>query len=354
MSEASIADAGGLAGQYTPMPEAEARAVLGSLYGLDGTLHRFATEKDDTFRVTTAAGDRVILKIANPDETRSELDFLNAVMAQVASADPGLPVPRVIATANGTELPVITDASGQVRFVRLLTYLAGTPLADTTATAEGREKIGAVLARLRLAMAGFDHPAAGRVLAWDVQHLASLEGLLAHVTDADQRLALTAGLRRFDEIAPRLKACRRQVLHNDFSQSNIVVDRDDPAFVTGIIDFGDTVTTAIAIDVSTALLNQLPRQPLADPESSDLFAAGRDILRGYLPLADLTEEELRLIPHLVMARVVARALLTIWRAGLFPDNQTYILRNTEQGWHQLDWFLSRSMAQVSDALSDFL
>jgi Ser/Thr protein kinase RdoA (MazF antagonist) len=67
-------------------------------------------------------------------------------------------------------------------------------------------------------------------------------------------------------------------------------------------------------------------------------------------VADLTDEELSLIPHLVMGRIVARTLLTIWRASLFPENSTYILRNTEQGWSQLNWFLSRSADEVSGQL----
>jgi Ser/Thr protein kinase RdoA (MazF antagonist) len=122
-----------------------------------------------------------------------------------------------------------------------------------------------------------------------------------------------------------------------------VVNHASPDFVAGVIDFGDAVRTAIAIDVSTALLNQLPA-----PAREDLFLEGRDILRGYLRHADLLENELALMPHLVMARVIARALLTIWRAGMFPENRTYIMRNTEQGWSQLDWFLSRSVDQISE------
>jgi Ser/Thr protein kinase RdoA (MazF antagonist) len=97
--------------------------------------------------------------------------------------------------------------------------------------------------------------------------------------------------------------------------------------------------------VATALLNQLP--PEAGP---DIFAEGRDLLRGYLSVAELTAQELALVPHLVMARVVARALLTNWRARIMPDNATYILRNTQQGWSQLAWFLARTPAAVSAAL----
>jgi len=342
---------GGLAGAYTPMDTARAAAVLRDVFGMRGTLKRFDTEKDDTFRVRTDDGTYV-LKIANPDEGYEELEFQNALMRHVEARDALLPVPRVVATTDVGDIGTITDIDGQRRHVRMLTFLDGTPLADTDSTPEGRVKIGRILARLRHATEGFDHPGKARVYPWDVQNLMKFAHLLDEVDEPAQHDALARGLDRYRDIAPRIPSLRRQVLHNDFSKSNIVVDHDAPGFVTGIIDFGDAVETAIAIDVSTALLNQLPRQPMANPDG-DLFAAGRDVLRGYLEKAELTDEELAMVPHFVMGRVIVRALLTLWRVKLFPDNETYIMRNTEQGWHQLDWFLSRSPEEVSDLLMPF-
>ena len=124
--------------------------------------------------------------------------------------------------------------------------------------------------------------------------------------------------------------------------------------LTGIIDFGDATRTAIAIDVATALLNHLPRDggPAERHRlTGDVFEDGRDVLDGYLARADLTPGELRLIPHLVMARVVTRALISTHRAAQFPDNAAYLLRNTEPGWAQLDWFLDHSVAEVTEWLT---
>ena len=237
---------------------------------------------------------------------------------------------------------------GSQRCVRLLTFLEGTPLDETQSDKTGRVQIGKMLARLRYATEGFTHEAEDRYYGWDVQHLLTLEHLLDEVDDYTQRQALSQGLERFRHIEVKLRQCRKHVLHNDFSKSNIIVDQNNPAYVTGIIDFGDAVKTAVAVDVATALLNQLPETP-----NVDLFYRGRDILEGYLSIADLTNEELALIPHLVMGRVITRALLTLWRVKLFPENRRYIMRNTEQGWHQLDWFLGRSPEQVSDILTPF-
>ena len=338
---------GGLSGNYVRTPNDRALQILHELYGMSGALTRFDTEKDDTFQVKSNQGI-FVLKIANPDETEVEIDFQNGILTHIAEKDPLLPVPRLKQTKCGNYKAKITDIDGSLRFVRLLTYLDGMPLDRIRSHPGQRIQIGRVLAQLRHAMEDFRHPGEARCYPWDVQHLLLQAPLLDEVTEPSKHDALARGLERFREIEPRLRDCRQQVLHNDFSKSNIVVDHNDQNFVKGIIDFGDSVRTAIAVDVATALLNQLPELP-----NEDLFCHGRDILTGYLDIAELTNEELLLIPHLVMARIVVRALLTLWRARLFPDNKTYILRNTEQGWHQLDWFLSRSTDEVSHTLMSF-
>ena len=338
----------GLSGAYVQMPEESAIRLLKDRYGMTGALKRFDTEKDDTFRVTTEDGRRFILKVANPDEPFTEIDFQNSLLRYVETRDPTLPVPRINDTEDGVDIFQIKDVDGSQRCVRLLTFLEGTPLDETQSDKTGRVQIGKMLARLRYATEGFTHEAEDRYYGWDVQHLLTLEHLLDEVDDYTQRQALSQGLERFRHIEVKLRQCRKHVLHNDFSKSNIIVDQNNPACVTGIIDFGDAVKTAVAVDVATALLNQLPETP-----NVDLFYRGRDILEGYLSIADLTNEELALIPHLVMGRVITRALLTLWRVKLFPENRRYIMRNTEQGWHQLDWFLGRSPEQVSDILTPF-
>jgi hydroxylysine kinase len=332
-----------LAAPATRIPVDEAQRLALRHYGLKGEVKRLDTEKDDTFRVETADGRKHLLKVANAAERPEEISFQIKLLGHVARANPALPVPRVIPDGLGAERFSYKTDAGEHRQVHLLSYLEGSPLSEVEATARQREQVGEALALLRLAAADFADPVDAREIAWDVKHLPRLAPLLREIEEAADRDLLEQGLQRFSSIAGRLSSCRTQVLHNDFSKSNIIVQQADPGFVTGIIDFGDAVRTAIAIDVSTALVNQLPRV-----EAGDFFADGHDLLRGYLRIADLTDEELSLVPHLVMGRVVGRTLLTYWRGRLFPHNSPYIMRNTAQGWHQLRWFMDRSMDAISD------
>lgn len=327
------------------MPEAEVRRIAAERYGLTGEFTRFATEKDDTFRIRTDAGRAVVLKIANPAEPRVDIDFQIQLLRHVERTAPAIPVPRVLADREGRLYSDIRADDGTERIVRVVSYLEGTPLDGTTSSASQRERVGETLARLRHATASFSHPGEARVLAWDVQHFLKLEPLLAGVDDGSQRRQLRTALDRFARMTPGLHLLRRQVLHNDFSRSNIVVDHANPAFVNGVIDFGDAVRTAVVVDVATAVLNQLPSTP-----AEDIFTDARDLVRGYLGVADLTDQELLFLPHLAMARTCTRILLSIWLARIFPQNAKYVMRNTPASWVQLEWFLGRGADEVGDSL----
>lgn len=342
-----VVTAGGLQAAYDPIPDADAARLLADRYGVTGHLKRLATEKDDTFHVT-ADGAQYVLKIANGSEDPGEISLQNDLLQHIERVDPSLPVPRILSDVAGNVACNHMANDGSARIARLLTFLPGTPLDRTNSNARERVEIGKLCARLRKATAGFSHPAENRLLAWDIKHLGGLHPLLDEIADPDQHAKLKDGMERFLTIADKIPHLRMQVLHNDFSKSNLIVDHDRPEFVTGIIDFGDTVKTAIAIDLSTALLNQLPQTA-----SVTMFDAPMDVLRGYLDHADITGEELALLPHLVLGRIVARALISITRAQRFPDNSVYILRNTAQGWHQLDWFLARSFDTITDTFSAF-
>ena len=342
---------GDLAAPFTPVSLEEGTRILREQFGLSADLTRFTTEKDDTFRCDCQSGTSYVLKIANPREVPLELSLQVEVMRHIERKAPQLPTPRVYQSLEGESLTRITTRNGDSRQVRLMSFLLGTPLDKTSVKPQGREHIGQLLARLRLATADFSHPAESRKVFWDVQHLSTLEPLINCVAEPLRRQQLEMALERFSAVEGLIAGCRQQVLHNDFNTSNILIDTRSKQFVSGVIDFGDTVKTAIAIDVATAMMNQLGT--VGADDSVDIFAPAKDLLRGYLRIADLTGAELALIPHLAMARLTARALITTWRSQLFPHNSAYILRNAAPGWGQLDWILNRSHAQMSELLMSF-
>ena len=107
----------------------------------------------------------------------------------------------------------------------------------------------------------------------------------------------------------------------------------DDSRVCGIIDFGDVTVTALVNDVAIAVANLLTDE--ADP-----FGPALDFIAGYHAVTPLTAAELNLLPDLILGRVVARIIISEWRAERFPDNRGYVLRNTPRAWEHLDRLLS--------------
>lgn len=322
------------------MPAEQAQALLGARYGIEGQLKRLATEKDDTFLVTCGDGQRYVAKLSNPDEDAGEISLEVDAIEHIATSDPDLPVPRVIRTLDGAQWFEHPDVHGQVRKVRLLSYMSGSLMQNFSLGSDQLEMVGKTAAKLRLALADFAHPCADRVQPWDIKQLPKISHLLDAV-EAPEKEAVRTCIDRFLGIEGELAACRQQVLHNDFTTSNVLVDPAQPDLIAGIIDFGDVVRTYIVADLAVALLSQLPPSG-----NADMLDDARDFLRGYLAVADLTETELRLLPHLIAARLCTRILITTWRAKQFPDNAPYILRNQSGAFSRLNYFLSRSVEQV--------
>ncbi|WP_339109645.1 phosphotransferase [Thioclava sp. GXIMD4216] len=338
----AFAGQGGLATRFTRIGPEEAAALCQKTYGISGAMKRLETEKDDTYLIS-APDARYILKIANPDEAQAELELQNAVLDHLA-VHFARPAPRLIRAISGEGM-LREPASG--RFYRLLSFVEGTPLDMMDARPETLPEIGRVLGELRLALSGFTHPAQNRELVWDVQHVMRLRPLLAEVDLPPDHHALAGqAFARLAEVAHRIPALERQVVHNDFYASNIVAD-PETGRLTGVIDFGDVVESAVAIDLAVAMMGQILTDFTPD---QDIFAPAYPVLAGYLEVAPIAKTDLAMVPHMVMARVLVRAVMTQYRAALMPENAPYILRKAAPSWAQLQWFLARPTAEVEDIL----
>jgi Putative homoserine kinase type II (protein kinase fold) len=131
------------------VPEALAQRLAAEHYGLIAAVHRLDSERDQNFRLRSLSGREYVLKIANPAEDRAVTNLqTEAAAPPLAPADPGLPVPRIFPARNGmTELDVTFD-DGSTRVVRLLSYLAGTPMHAAAGSTVLRRDLGRCAARL--------------------------------------------------------------------------------------------------------------------------------------------------------------------------------------------------------------
>ena len=328
-----------------PVTAPEAAEAIRACFGLSGELTRLPGEADDNF-LLDAGDQRYVVKFAHLLADPAVVDVQVRVLRHIESAAPGLPVPRVLPTTSAESWTAVPDGPLAGRLVHALSYLDGRLLRSVTTDRPLRRTLGATLAELGRALRGFDDPLVHRPLLWDLAQLPRLRPLLAERPPGSRTSLIEEQLARLTaEVSSRLAAQRAQLLHNDFSPDNTLISADGSR-VCGIIDFGDVTVTALINDVAIAVANLLTGD--ADP-----FGSALDFIAGYHAVTPLTAAELNLLPDLILGRVVARIIISEWRAERFPENRAYVLRNTPRAWEHLHRLLSipgeQTAARIQEA-----
>lgn len=322
-------EADALSASWDPVgPELASRLAAG-LFGIEGTPTRLPSERDDTFRLE-AGQARYTLKVASPHESVAALRVQTAALLHVAAEAPDLPVPRPVpALSGGHEGWTAGQPDGPPpRHVRLLTWLEGEPQARHTTSPVQAARLGAALAQLSLALSDFEigaapagNSSAGQSppLAWDLAHFQALRGAAETIDPAHRGLALAVFDAHARSVAPLAPSLRVQAVHNDLNPFNVLVDPAEPDAVTGLIDFGDLVRTALVHDVAVALAYRAG--------APDWTGEVKAFLAGYTGVRTLEPAELEALPVLVEARLAMTLAITEPRARARPAQAAYILRN---------------------------
>ena len=313
-----------------PLDIAWARSLAQDRYGLSGELVALTGERDRNYRLQSAVdGARYMLKVSHPAESAVVADFQTQALIHIAGTDPDLPVQRIVPTLAGDPSVVCEPADGLPRVVRLFSYLPGLPLPDAPRSTTQRVNLARTLARLDLALSGFDHPAGRLELPWDIQRADSVRGLLVHIADPQRRALAEWALEAFVRIAkPVLPGLRAQPIHNDFNIYNVLVDPADPDRIAGVLDFGDMVRAPLIDDLAVAAAYQLGA-------SDDPLADIVPFVAAYHAVLPLQRDELDVLFTLMTARLLMVVAISGWRAARHPDNAAYLLRNNPISWARL-------------------
>jgi Ser/Thr protein kinase RdoA (MazF antagonist) len=327
-----------------PIDQVEVSTLLEKEYHLTGRLERLPTEKDDTFRLRTGSTDHLV-KVSPPDEADVVVGLQTAAMRFLEREAPELPVQRVQLSVGGSDNVVIETGDGRARVLRVLGFVRGAVWADTNPDPEQLAKVGEMLGRVDVALEAFTHPADRRGLVWDLSHFHELTELVQHTPDAEHRQLAAEVSRLFeDAIVPRLGELDGQVIHGDYSPYNVVVDEHSDDFVTGVIDFGDAVRSAVIFDPAVSLANLLGRAHDQPWREACAFLAGYETAR---PIKD---RELPLLPVAALARLTLRALITNWRAERVPDRREYLLTHAKDDWLNVERAMAVPLADVTAQL----
>ena len=259
--------------------------------------------------------DRYVLKVANPAERADVVDMEVRALTHVHATDPGLPVPAMVTARSGEQIVRLVDDAGRGCLARLITLLPGRPLEGTPVDDGLAEQVGAVAARMSVALQGFFHPAAGRPLLWDIRRMP--EVVTGSPLDGVDDLV--------DRVAPALAATSTLpsgVQHADVTLTNVLAESGT---VSGVIDLGDMHHTAAVCDLATTLTSVLR----TGTEADQLWRLTEAVLRGYQRHRSLQPAEAALLGELVIARLLTTLAVSATRRGPHSSNHRYITQYDE-------------------------
>lgn len=303
----------------------QAEALLLDLFDISGVATPLPGELDFNFKINLANENRYILKISRPDEEEGYLDFQQKLLQHIAAQDPNIIAPKVVTDNNGNTISQFTDDLGNLRKVRLLSWVSGRVWSTVNPQNDDlRYSLGEVCGKLTKALQHFDHPKAHRSFEWDVaQSLWTKDHI--HLFDHAEREIVDFFQTQFEDNLDTYQQLRKSVVHNDANDNNVIVSeaRIDP-IVKAAIDYGDAVYTQIINDLAISCAYAIMHH-------HDPLEASLSIVKGYHSQFNLEENELEHLYNAIAMRLVISVTKSAINKSKEPDND-YLLISERPAW----------------------
>lgn len=252
--------------------------------------------------------------------------------------------PHPIPARNGAFI-LDLQLDGQRVIGRMLSFLAGEFSGNLPMTLASAQELGTFLGDMDLALESFDHPEyRARRWEWDIQHLTLIRKYVTDIPDPHRQSIVRYFIQQFEaEVMDQLPNLRRQVIHNDANEWN-VLQHDDR--VIGIIDFGDATYSPLINELAVALT-------YACYDKEDPMPWLTIIVKAYHQKIPLELIELDLLYYLVAARLCISVCNSAHARKVDPEN-TYATVSEDHAWFMLDRWLAIGSKQVSLHLKEAL
>jgi 4-aminobutyrate aminotransferase-like enzyme/Ser/Thr protein kinase RdoA (MazF antagonist) len=282
----------------------DAEDLAHRVYGLTGRAIPLSGERDSNFKLTTGDDCHYVLKVIDPQADAAVVECQSLALAHLAAQAPDLPIPRVLPGKSGATVG-LGMVDGVAYRVRLIEFMRGDLLANTTPDASLLGILGGTLGRLDQALRGFFHLALSQRIVWDVRQAPALLPYIDYLASPVSRDLVRKALEPLCNPPAALLALRAQAIHGDFHPGNILIDKTHAA-CSGILDFGDMIHAPIVLEPAVAMAEFL----IQGSASRENLSA---ILKGYCDVQTLEGDDIEALYGLVTARIATAILVFAWR-----------------------------------------
>jgi 4-aminobutyrate aminotransferase-like enzyme/Ser/Thr protein kinase RdoA (MazF antagonist) len=317
----------------------EVEGIVKEHYGITVSATALNGYDELNFVLTDAQSKRYILKVSEWGHGIHFLDAQVRIVNHLAASPVSHYFQKYILNHDGEEITHVRK-DGNEYYFRLLTFLEGEFYVTYPEKSEAlAEDLGQLVARTDLALSDFSHPAMHRHYTWDISTALDAVRKVPYIRNHERRRIAGYFLLQFEtEVLPVLTDLRHAYIHNDANDHNVLVREGR---ISGMIDFGDMVYSALINNVAVACTYVMLDQ--ADP-----LPAAVGVVRGYHANLPLQERELKLLYWLISARLCISVTQSAHNASEDSDNEHHFITE-KPAWGLLYKWIRINPLKAEDA-----
>ncbi|MFH6942816.1 aminotransferase class III-fold pyridoxal phosphate-dependent enzyme [Flavobacterium sp. FlaQc-50] len=296
--------------------EAAIQTLVKEHYGLNVSVKSLNGYDELNFLLSNDQNEKYILKISNESHSFPFLEAQVKIIRHLSQSNMADLFQHFCLNKEGEELTKI-EKDSKIYYLRILNFLEGTFWVEKEHKPNSLfHNLGSFLGNMDKALQDFSHLAMHRSYTWDISRASEANDGLKYILNHERRRIASYFLLQFDtEIVPKIHQLRHAYIHNDANDYNVLVQEDK---ISGLIDFGDMVFTALinnlAIACTYAMLDQ-----------EDPLACAALIVAGYHKAYPLTEQETDLLYYLIAGRLCISVTQSAYNASLDSDNEHHFI-----------------------------
>ncbi|MCZ2458953.1 MAG: aminotransferase class III-fold pyridoxal phosphate-dependent enzyme [Chitinophagales bacterium] len=314
------------------------KEIAKGFYGLNVHVLELNGFDEENYLLQEDPGKKYILKVASEEQGIEVLKAQMEMMNFLSGTEMAGHFQKVLKNREGSDLTLV-HRNNKKYFMRLLSFLEGNFWYESEKHSPSTfENLGSFLGRMDRALKNFSHPALHWDLYWDISKAADAFDKLKFITDPSKRRIAGYFLLQFEtEVQPLLSSLRHACIHSDANDFNILLKGDE---ITGLIDFGDSVFTALinnpAIACAYTILYE--EEPLK---------SAAEIVKGYHKEYPLEEKEVDILYYLIAARLCISVTRSAYNTSLGSSNEHHFLTE-KAAWQLLEKWIRINPLKASD------
>ncbi|MCB6097656.1 aminotransferase class III-fold pyridoxal phosphate-dependent enzyme [Flavobacterium psychrophilum] len=296
--------------------EAHIELLAKDHYGLFVSAKMLNGYDELNYLLTDINNKQFILKVSDENQPFLFLDAQVKIIKHLSNSSISNNFQQFCINNQGDELTAVEN-EGKNYYLRILSFLEGDFWVDKLEKSNILySQLGHFLGTMDKSLQDFSHTAMHRQYTWDISRASDANDRLKYIKNHEKRRIASYFLLQFDtEVLPKIHTLRHAYIHNDANDYNVLVDDNT---VTGLIDFGDMVYTALinnlAIACTYAMLSH-----------EDPLSAATLIVRGYHESYALTTQELDVLYYLIAGRLCISVTQSAFNGSLDTNNDHHFI-----------------------------